>query len=399
MNTDDTIVIIGAKRTPIGHFTGVFSQIDAPHLGAIVIADLLKKAKIEYDAVDGVTMGCVLSAGMGQAPARQAALKAGLLESTPCITLNKMCGSGLAAVIHGYETLIANPNQQCIITGGMENMSMAPYLLPQARMGYRIGTHPAIDHMMKDGLEDAFDHYPMGHYAELCAEKYCIDRTEQDAYTIASGLRCIQANQQGLFTNEITPVPVTIKGIQTHVIEDEGISRFNAEKIPKLKPTFNNNGTITAANASNISDGAAALALTRYSTAKKNYYDIFATIKGYVSVAQPPAWFTTAPVKAIEKLLIKLNWSIDDIDLFEVNEAFAVVPLIAAKKLNLPPEKLNIYGGACTIGHPIGASGARILVTLIHALHQKKLKRGIAAICIGGGEAIAMGIEVKEPVC
>lgn len=394
MIAHDPIVITGAKRTAIGHFNGLFKSVSTTELGAAAIHGAIEQAQVKNDNIDTVIMGCVLTAGLGQAPARQAAIQASLHTHTPCTTVNKMCGSGLATIIEGIESLIADPHKKNIIAGGMENMSRSPFLLPNARFGYRIGTHEVIDHMMKDGLEDAFENKSMGHYAEQCAQKYHFDRNAQDAYAINSGLRAIKANELGIFKNEITPVKTTIKGVHTSVIEDEGLSRFDADKIATLKPAFKKNGTVTAANASSISDGAAAVVLTRESLAKKNNQDVLAKICGYHTIAQSPEWFTTAPIQAIKQLLQKIKWSIDDVDLFEINEAFALVPLVTITELAIPPVKVNIYGGACILGHPIGASGARILVTLINALQQKNLKRGIAAICIGGGEAIALAIEI-----
>lgn len=381
----DAVVIVAAKRTPMGHFGGCFKDIDAPALGAAAIAAVKQDLSI-----DQVIMGCVLSAGLGQAPARQAALHAKLPDSTPCTTINKMCGSGMEAVMLARRSLLANC-ADIVIAGGMENMSRAPYLLPNARFGYRFGHQTVLDHMLLDGLTNAY--HPkesMGLLAENCAKKMNITREAQDAYAIASIQRAIDATKNGLFKDEITPVETNTDLIK----DDEGIQKVKLDKIPTLKPAFAKDGTITAANASSISDGAATLLLMRESTAKKLNLKPLAKIIADHVVAQAPEWFSTAPIAAIEQLLQKINWTKDSVDLFEINEAFSVVSLAAIQALKLSPEKVNVHGGACVLGHPIGASGARILVTLIHALKQQQKKRGIAALCIGGGEATAMAIEV-----
>lgn len=383
----NSVVIVSAKRTPIGHFGGYYKNIDAPLLGSYAIAAAVENLP---QKIDQVTMGCVLTAGLGQAPARQAALLAKLPDTTPCTTINKMCGSGMEAVMLARRTLLADC-AEIIVAGGMENMSRAPYLLPGSRFGYRFGNQTVIDHILWDGLTNAYDpKESMGLLAENCAKKMDITREAQDAYAIASIQRAIDATKKGLFSSEITPV--SIEG--SIITEDEGIQKVRLEKIPTLKPSFAKDGTITAANASSISDGAAALLLMRESTAKKLNLKPLAKIIADEVAAQEPEWFSTAPINAIEKLMQKMAWKISDVDLFEINEAFSVVTLAAMKALNLPFDKVNVHGGACVLGHPIGASGARILVTLIHALKQQRKKRGIAALCIGGGEATAMAIEV-----
>lgn len=379
----DPVVIVNAKRTPMGHFNGVFKEVSAPQLGAHAI-----KAVIENTTrnIDQVIMGCVLSAGLRQAPARQASLGAGLADSIPCTTINKMCGSGMQAVMMAVREIISG-SSKIMIAGGMENMSRAPYLLPGARFGYRIGANTVEDHMMLDGLTNAYgDHLSMGVIADHCAKTLNITRQEQDAFALSSIARATDATKKGLFINEITP----LNGIN----EDEGIQKALPEKIPHLRPSFVTNGTITAANASSISDGAAALLLMRLSTAEQLSLKPLAKIVGDATFAQQSELFPTAPIFAIKQLLTKINWTLNEVDLFEINEAFAMVTLAAIKQLSLPPEKVNVHGGACVLGHPIGASGARILVTLIHALKHMKKKRGIATLCIGGGEATAMAIEV-----
>ena len=341
-------------------------------------------------------MGCVLPAGLGQAPARQAAIEAGLATSTPCATINKMCGSGMFTVMQAHDQLKAN-SQDVIIAGGMENMSRAPYLIPKARFGYRFGHDALLDHMMLDGLEDAYQRgQAMGAFAELCAEKFDFSRKQQDDFALQSLTRSQQATESGIFKSEIHPINVLVKKSDVLIEVDEGPSNVQADKIPMLKPAFKPDGTVTAANASSISDGAAALLLTRRNIAKQQNLPILATIRGHSTYAGEPAWFTTAPIFAIEKLIHKINWSIDQIDLFEINEAFAVVTMAAIKQLTLRPERVNVHGGACVLGHPIGASGARILVSLLHALQYRQQRRGIAALCIGGGEATAIAVEMEN---
>lgn len=384
----DPIVILAARRTPIGHFGGAYKDTPAPQLGAEAIKAIIQSTSISPEHINAVYMGCVLTAGLGQAPARQAALLAQLSEKTPCVTVNKMCGSGLQTILFAARELTCHAENNFIIAGGMENMSRAPYLLPGARFGYRFGNKIAEDHMMWDGLTNAYDeHLSMGAIAELCAKKLSITRQAQDAFAITSIQRATLATQSHFFQNEITPYLID---------KDEGIAKANIEKIPQLKPTFAKDGTITAANASSISDGAAAILLSRASIAEKNKLQPLATIVGDAVVATAPTDFPIAPIAAIQQLLEKIKWKIEDVDLFEINEAFSVVTLATMKILSIPHEKINVCGGACILGHPIGASGARIVVTLIHALHRLKKKRGVAAICIGGGEAIAIALEITR---
>lgn len=386
----DPIVIVNAKRTPIASFNGLYKDIPSPQLGGYAIASVLSPSV----KADGVIMGCVLSAGLGQAPARQAALFAGLSNAIPCTTINKMCGSGMKAVMMAHHEIASN-NADIMIAGGMENMSRAPYLLPGARFGYRIGAQQIEDHMMLDGLINAYgDHLSMGVLAENCAKKFSFTREAQDAFALESLKRAAAAAQSGFFKDEITPIMIQDKKGSLIISEDEGIQKAMPDKIPQLKPAFVKDGTITAANSSSISDGAAALVLMRLSIAEKWGLKPLAKIVGDHTVAQEPEWFSTAPITAIQQLSDKINWKISDVDLFEVNEAFAVVTMAAMQALSIPHDKINIHGGACVLGHPIGASGARILVTLIHALKNHGKKRGIAALCIGGGEATAMAVEV-----
>jgi len=392
MKTEDPIVIVAAARTPIGHFNGCFSNLPAPILASHAITGALSKSGLKPDQIEEVIMGCVLSAGLGQAPARQAALKAFLPDNVACTTINKMCGSGLKAVMLAHDSVLANSSNS-MVAGGMENMTRAPYLLNKARFGYRLGNAQLFDHMMLDGLQDAYQPTcVMGNFAELSAKEWGIDRQKQDEYALLSLQRAELATQEGRFAKEIVPVNVNDVLIET----DEGLQKANAEKIPHLKPVFDENGTITAANASSISDGAAAVILMRRSYANHIGAPILATILGHSSYAQQPDAFPSAPVGAMESLLTKTNLTVDDIDLFEINEAFAIVPLIAMQALHLPIEKVNVNGGACVLGHPVGASGARILVTLLNALQQRQLSKGIAAVCIGGGEATAMAIELEK---
>ncbi|MFI4937230.1 MAG: acetyl-CoA C-acyltransferase [Candidatus Berkiellales bacterium] len=391
----DPVVIVATKRTPIGQYLGAFTNVTAPQLASVAIQATLEQAKIKPAEIDEVLLGCVLPAGIGQAPARQASIGAGIPNTIGCTTINKMCGSGMKAIMLGHDLLLAN-NGRVILAGGMESMSNAPYLLTKARNGYRMGHGTIYDHMFLDGLEDAYDKGKlMGVFAERCAEKYHFSRQEQDEFALTSLTRAQEAiNDQ--FKAEIAPVIVKAKNEDITVDKDELPQKANPEKITKLKPAFKENGTVTAANSSAISDGAAVHILMRRSEADKRKLTPLATIIGHATVAQDPAWFTTAPIYAIQKLLEKVNWGVNDVDLFEINEAFAVVTLAAMKELSLPLSKVNIHGGACALGHPIGASGARIVTTLIYALKQKGLHRGVAALCIGGGEATAMAIEVKD---
>lgn len=388
----EEVVILGAKRTPMGAFQGAFSAVTATQLGSIAIQGALADATLSSSEIEKVLMGCVLPAGLGQAPARQAALGAGLPVSVPCTTLNKVCGSGMKAVMIAASD-IRLKDVDVAIAGGMESMTNAPYLLDKARSGYRMGHKTILDHMLLDGLENAYDHLPMGLFAERTAQKYNFTREAQDAFAIASDLKAIKACEDGTFAAEITPVHLELGKVSINVTQDECPFKVKVDRIPSLRPAFEKDGTVTAANSSSISDGAAALVLSSRTYADQHKLKPRAVIRGYTSHAQEPEWFTTAPVKAIQKLLDSLGWTIEDVDLFEINEAFAVVTMAAIADLQIPPEKVNVHGGACALGHPIGASGARILVTLLNALEQKGLKRGIAALCIGGGESTAMAIE------
>ncbi|MBI6955292.1 acetyl-CoA C-acetyltransferase [Pseudomonas sp. TE6288] len=390
---NDPIVIVSAVRTPMGGLQGDLKSLTAPQLGAAAIRAAVERAGIDAGSVQEVLFGCVLPAGQGQAPARQAALGAGLGKHTTCTTLNKMCGSGMQAAILAHDQLLAG-SAEVIVAGGMESMTNAPYLLDKARGGYRMGHGKIIDHMFMDGLEDAYDKGRlMGTFAEDCAQKGDFSREAQDAFAIASLTRAQDAITSGRFAAEIVPVEVT-EGKDKRVIkDDEQPPKARLDKIPQLKPAFREGGTVTAANSSSISDGAAALVLMRRSEAEKRGLKPLALIHGHAAFADTPALFPTAPIGAIEKLLKRTGWTLAEVDLFEINEAFAVVTLAAMKHLDLPHEKVNIHGGACALGHPIGASGARILVTLLSALRQNNLRRGVAAICIGGGEATAMAVE------
>ncbi|WHS63215.1 acetyl-CoA C-acyltransferase [Pseudomonas sp. G2-4] len=393
MMSNDPIVIVSAVRTPMGGFQGELKSLSAPQLGAAAIKAAVERAGIAPAAVEEVLFGCVLAAGLGQAPARQAALGAGLDKSTRCTTLNKMCGSGMEAAILAHDMLIAG-SADVVVAGGMESMSNAPYLLDRARSGYRMGHGKVLDHMFLDGLEDAYDKGRlMGTFAEDCAEANGLSREAQDAFAIASTTRAQQAIKDGSFEAEIVPLTVTVGKEQVLIRHDEQPPKARIDKIPSLKAAFRDGGTVTAANASSISDGAAALVLMRQSQAQQRGLKPLAVIHAHAAFADTPSLFPTAPIGAVKKLLQKTGWSLDEVDLFEVNEAFAVVGLVAMQQLDIPHEKINVHGGACALGHPIGASGARILVTLLSALRQKGLKRGVAAICIGGGEATAMAVE------
>jgi len=393
---EDPIVIVSAKRTPMGNFQGELSNLTASDLGAAAICAAMKDTSLKQDAIDEVVMGCVLPAGQGQAPARQATLKAGLAQSTPATTVNKMCGSGMKAIMQVYDALAAN-SINVGIAGGMESMSLAPYLLPKARLGYRMGHQKVIDHMLFDGLEDAYSVGKlMGVFAENTAKEYGFDRQSQDAFAIESIQRAQRAIEKGYFKDEITAVTYSSKNGDITVAVDEGPGKANIAKIPTLKPAFAADGTVTAANSSSISDGAAALILMRQSTAYALHLKPLARIVAHATHAHEPEWFSTAPVEAINKVLKKAHWSVADVDLFEINEAFAVVTMVAMKLLQIPHDKVNVHGGACILGHPIGASGARIMTTLIHALKTHQKKRGVASLCIGGGEATAMAVELCE---
>ncbi|MFJ4049307.1 acetyl-CoA C-acyltransferase [Pseudomonas hunanensis] len=390
---NDPIVIVSAVRTPMGGLQGDLKSLTAPQLGSAAIRGAVERAGIDAASVEQVLFGCVLPAGQGQAPARQAALGAGLDKHTTCTTLNKMCGSGMQAAILAHDLLLAG-TADVVVAGGMESMTNAPYLLDKARGGYRMGHGKIIDHMFMDGLEDAYDKGRlMGTFAEDCAQANAFSREAQDQFAIASLTRAQEAISSGRFAAEIVPVEVT-EGKEKRVIkDDEQPPKARLDKIAQLKPAFREGGTVTAANASSISDGAAALVLMRRSEAGKRGLKPLAVIHGHAAFADTPALFPTAPIGAIDKLMKRTGWNLAEVDLFEINEAFAVVTLAAMKHLDLPHDKVNIHGGACALGHPIGASGARILVTLLSALRQNNLRRGVAAICIGGGEATAMAVE------
>jgi acetyl-CoA C-acetyltransferase len=391
---NDPIVIVGAARTPIGGLQGDFASLSAGELGAVAIKAAIGRAGLDAAAVDQVVMGCVLPAGQGQAPARQAALKAGLPLATACTTVNKMCGSAMEASMLAHDRLIAG-GAQIVVAGGMESMTNAPYLLLKARGGMRMGHGTVYDHMFLDGLEDAYDKGKlMGVFAEACADKYQFTREQQDEFALRSLARARSANEDGTFAWEIAPVTVAGRKGEIVVERDEQPAKASPEKIPTLKPAFRKDGTVTAANSSSISDGAAALVLMRRSVAERKGLKPLALFLDHATHAQEPGWFTTAPVGAIHKLTAKLGWKPGEVDLYEINEAFAVVTMAAMKEFALPPEKVNVHGGACALGHPIGASGARIVVTLLGALRRLGKKRGIASLCIGGGEATAVAIEV-----
>ena len=391
---EDPIVIVATARTAIGGFQGAFAPLTAPQLGSAAIKAAVERAGLNADEVSEVLMGCVLPAGQGQAPARQAALGAGLPQSVPCTTVNKMCGSGMKTVMMAYDALHVRP-ADVIVAGGMESMTNAPYLLPKARAGLRMGHGQVLDHMFYDGLEDAYDKGRlMGSFAEDCAQKYQFTREAQDAFAVASLQRAQKANKEGWFAWETTPLAIQAGKDGRFIETDEQPFKANLEKIPALKPAFRKDGTVTAANSSSISDGAAALVMMRRSTAEKRGLAPLAVIVGHATHAQAPSEFTTAPVGAIRNLFERTGWSVKHVDLYEINEAFAVVTMAAMQEHGLPHDKVNVHGGACALGHPIGASGARILVTLIGALRKYGLRRGVASLCIGGGEATAMALEL-----
>jgi acetyl-CoA C-acetyltransferase len=389
----DPIVIAASVRTPLGRFQGELSPVAAPRLGSTVIKTAVERAGLAPERIDEVLMGCVLPAGQGQAPARQAARGAGLPDATGATTVNKVCGSGMKAVMLGHDLITAG-SADIVVAGGMESMSNAPYLLSQARAGYRFGHGQIFDHAALDGLEDAYEKgRSMGTFGEDTAQQYQFDRKSQDRYAETSLRRAKTAVEGGAFDSEIVPVTIAAKGGDLVIKRDENPLKVSPDKIPTLKPAFRPDGTITAASSSANADGAAALVLTRLSVAEREGLPVLAVIRGHASHAQEPAWFTTAPIGAIRKLLAKVGWSKDDVDLFEINEAFAVVVMAAMRDLALDHEKVNVHGGACALGHPIGATGARIIVTLLNALEKKGGKRGIASLCIGGGEATAVAIE------
>jgi acetyl-CoA C-acetyltransferase len=396
MSTSDPIVIVGMARTPIGGFQGVLKDVSGPKLGSAAIRAALERSGVPTEDIDEVLMGCVLPAGMGQAPARQASIGAGIPDATGCTTVNKMCGSGMKTTMLAHDLLVAGTNE-VMVAGGLESMSNAPYILPKARSGQRLGHGKMLDHMFLDGLEDAFDKGTlMGVFAERTAKKYGFSREAQDKFAIRSLTRAKKAIEDGSFDAEVTPVTYKNRQGEVTVEQDEQPLKANLDKIPKLRPAFDKDGTVTAANSSSISDGAAALVMMCESTAKKRGLKPIARFLGHSSFAQEPAWFTTAPVSAIKKLLETLGWKADDVDLYEINEAFAVVTMAAMKDLHLPSEKVNVHGGACALGHPVGASGTRIMVTLISALQKYGKTRGVASLCIGGGEATAMAVEVMS---
>jgi len=391
---NDPIVIVGAARTPMGAFQGDFSALSASDLGAVAIRAAVERAGLEPKFVNEVLFGNCLMAGQGQAPARQAAIKAGIPVSAGAVTLSKMCGSAMKAAMFAYDSLLAGSNE-VVVAGGMESMTNAPYLIPKARGGYRIGHAMMYDHMMLDGLEDAYEKgRSMGTFGEDCAAKYQFSREEQDAYAIASVQRAQAATKDGSFQWEIAPVTIAGKAGDVVIDKDEGPLKARLDKIPSLKPAFKKDGTITAASSSSINDGAAALVMMRESTAQKLGCKPIARVLGHTTHSQEPNWFATAPIGSIDKLYKKLNLTTKDVDLFEINEAFAVVPMAAMRDHGIPHDKINIHGGACALGHPIGASGARILVTLIGALKKTGGKLGVASLCIGGGEGTAMAIEL-----
>ena len=390
---EDPVVIIGASRTPLGGFGGDLAALSAPELGAVAISDAITKSGIKITDVNEVIMGVVLPAGQGQAPARQASIGAGIPKAVGATTINKMCGSGMKAAMLAHDNILSGAHD-IMVAGGMESMSNAPYLLPDARSGIRMGHGQLKDHMFLDGLEDAYDKGTlMGVYAENTAEAYQFTRDAQDEFSITSLKRALLASENGYFSDEIVPITVQSRKAETVIKNDEQPRNARPEKIPELRPAFREHGTVTAANSSSISDGAAALILVRRSEAEKQGLTPLAAIHGHATHAQDPEWFTTAPIEAINKVLEKASWNKDEVDLFEINEAFAVVTMAAMKDLGLSHDKVNVHGGACALGHPIGATGARIIVTLLHALSRYDLKKGVASLCIGGGEATAIAIE------
>ena len=390
---EDPVVIVGASRTPLGGFGGDLAALSAPELGAVAISDAITKSGIKITDVNEVIMGVVLPAGQGQAPARQASIGAGIPKAVGATTINKMCGSGMKATMLAHDNILSG-SHEIMVAGGMESMSNAPYLLPDARSGMRMGHGQLKDHMFLDGLEDAYDKGTlMGVYAENTAEAYQFTRDAQDEFSITSLKRALLASENGYFSDEIVPITVQSRKAETVIKSDEQPRNARPEKIPELRPAFREHGTVTAANSSSISDGAAALILVRRSDAENQGLTPLAAILGHATHAQDPEWFTTAPIEAINKVLEKASWNKDEVDLFEINEAFAVVTMAAMKDLGLSHDKVNVHGGACALGHPVGATGARIIVTLLHALSRYDLKKGVASLCIGGGEATAIAIE------
>ena len=393
MQHPDPIVIASAVRTPLGRFLGELAPLATPELGASALTAALQRAGLAAGRVSETIMGCVLPAGLGQAPARQAARRAGLPDDVGATTVNKVCGSGMKATMLAHDLLLAG-SADIILAGGMESMSNAPYLLPKARAGYRAGHQQALDHMMFDGLEDAYEGgRPMGDFGEATAAAYGFSRADQDAYAMETLRRARYAVEQGVFDQEVVAVSVPARGGNVDIARDEHPLKVDPAKIPGLRPAFRTDGTITAASSSANADGAAALLLTRRSLAEREGLPILAEIRGHATHSQAPEWFTTAPAPAIRKLLDKVGWKVGDVDLFEINEAFAVVAMAAMRELGIGHDILNIHGGACALGHPIGATGARLIVTLLHALERNGLRRGVASLCIGGGEATAIAIE------
>jgi acetyl-CoA C-acetyltransferase len=392
--SQDPVVIVAARRTPMGAFQGTLSPVSATRLSAVASRAVLDDCGLQGEDVTEVLLGCVLPAGLGQAPARQAALEAGIPKCVPCTTVNKVCGSGMKTTMLGHDLILAG-SAKVVLTGGMESMSNAPYLMPKARSGYRMGHQEVLDHMFFDGLQSPFDGNMMGHFAELTAKKYGFSRESQDAFAIASVTRARAAAAGGRFNNEIAPVPVKTRKGESLISTDEGPEVANIDKIPSLRPAFATDGTVTAASSSSISDGAASLILMRSSDARARGIKSLATIAGHSGFAHEPEWFTTAPVFAIKALHDKLGWDANSVDLYEINEAFACVTMAAMHDIGIDHEKVNVNGGACALGHPIGASGARIIVTLLHALQNRGGGKGIASLCIGGGEAVAIGVEVE----
>lgn len=390
---NDPIVIVAAKRTAIGAFQGQFSSVSATQLASAAISAALAQSGLEGGAIDEALLGCVLPAGVGQAPARQAVLGAGLPKSLPCTTVNKVCGSGMKTAMMAHDLILAGTSR-VVLAGGLESMTNAPYLLLKARSGYRLGHGQLLDHMFYDGLQSPYDNQLMGTFAEACAEKYAFTREEQDRFAVESVRRAQRAVKEGDFDAEIAPVTVSGKGGAKTIVQDETPLQCDIAKIGSLKPAFKKDGTVTPANASSISDGAAALILMRESDARSRGLAPLARLLAHTTFAHEPEWFTTAPVGAIDRLHTRLQWSPDTVDLYEINEAFAVVTMAAMRELKLPHAKVNVNGGACALGHPIGATGARLIVTLVHALKRRGLKRGVASLCIGGGEATAVGVEV-----
>ncbi len=392
--SSDAVVIVAAKRTPLGAFQGSLNRAQSPELGAAALRACVAESGVDPHDIDEVMMGCVLPAGLGQAPARQAEIKADIPLGAGCTTLNKVCGSGMKTTMLGTD-LIRVGSAGIVLAGGMESMSNAPYLMPKARSGYRMGHQEVLDHMFFDGLQNPYDGNMMGYFAEETAKKYAFSREDQDTFAIESIARARAAQTSGAFTAEIAAVTVTDRKGDTTITEDEGPGNARPEKIPSLRPAFAKNGTVTAASSSSISDGAAALLLMSAEEARRRKIQPLATIAGHSGYAHEPEWFTTAPVFAIKALHEKLGWTPDNVDLYEINEAFACVTMAAMADVGLDHDKVNVNGGACALGHPIGATGARIIVTLLHALRNRGLKRGVASLCIGGGEAVALGIEVS----